>query len=1171
MVQSTSPTDKRPENETLLHVLDAHLAKHPDRELYTFLAVNGREADRLDYKDLLQRAASVAHLLQRKGVQPGDRVLLVFPPDGLEFVAGFFGCLLAGAIAVPASSPDPRNLARDLPTLQHIADDCQARFVLTHKRYKLFTRLFAIRDVVKGLWKKQRWIRHNWPNAAWLDTSSLKLTPLPTAKELLAHALEQTTPETVAFLQYTSGSTSNPRGVTVRHSNVLHNLQLIGRNTCVDEHSVLVGWVPLYHDMGLTGGILNAAYSASRCVFFSPMTFLANPGLWLEALSRYKGTHAAGPNFGYEYMLRAVNENSKYDLSSWRAALQGGEPMRISTVERVSEKLQRFGFKKEVFSNIFGIAETVLFVTGAVAQAPTMLHVDKANLEQKGKIEILPSTQDHHRAKSIALIGCGKPDRELGVDVRVVDPETCEPRDSYEIGELWLSSRSNSNGYWGWDEADNNARFKAKIPGDDSGRTYLRTGDLGFLHDDELFICGRSKDLLIISGRNVHPQDVEQSVEEAHPLIRRGNVACIGIQYNGAEHLVIVTEVKSQKDAPWDEVVNAIREVVSREQRLSCYEVVLIKPRSIPKTTSGKIKRGETRKAWFEGKLRSIHRSTNLPKESPQNNKDSQDSLSFIRDELARLLGLSSPSDIDTEQPFHQLGLGSLMAMELRDALEIQTGLPLPVSVAFNHPTPAALARYIDSIAVSTKPTQKTRLEVAQEAQQSSQAQAQVVPMSSIQEAIWHDHKWLPGSHNTSHAFRILGDFDPDIIGQAGRRLIARHLLLRSSFKDTDEGPKVEIHEEVNWAPVIEPAGMTDDEIKERMRLDIETPFDTERPPLVRVRVFPQQNALTVQMTLQHLVYDGVSLGSLQGEMLNEIKLCLKQPDAPITNPSVDYRTYVEFEQRQLHSPEAEEAWAYWREKLADSRLELPLGARPDPSSPSNYLQDTVSFSLDGSFVKALTALGSSHDATLFHVLLAGYLATLARHLELEDVSLGTTTSQRQRPFADALGPIVNYVVIREMVKEEQSFATLLKSVRQSTIDALNHSICPFKSLVDEIRGGADPSARLGLNANFNVYNFDAMDRSSLLSSLRTGPIDFGPFRIETLPIAGLPVIRPYDLQMGVIQAGGGLKASLRYNTTLLDNEQARTILNLYQQILHDGQQDETLPLSKLAIASSVN
>lgn len=1109
---------------TLVHALADKLDAFPGRPLYTFLDVNGREVDELDYLGVVRRAAGVAAALRERGVNAGDRVLLVYPPEGMDFIAGFFGCLLIGAVAVPASSPDPRHLERDLPGLRHIAADCEAAVVLSHATYRRLGTLFSARDALRGL-LRGRLDRPDWPDLPWISGDRIPAAPEAEARALLQEATGTITADTLAFLQYTSGSTSRPRGVRVRHRNAVHNVTVMARNSGVNAESVLVGWVPVYHDMGLTGGILNAVCTGARCIGFSPMSFLRRPELWLEALTRYRGTHAAGPNFGYAYTLRGLRPDASYDLSAWRVALQGGEPLRARTIEQVGRALAPHGFSGDRFANIYGMAETVLFVSGRVDAPPTFLHLDSRALEVQGRVVV----QDRADATTRTLIGCGVPDAEHGVHIRVVDPHTCRACATDRVGELWLQSPSNADGYWGHPKEANDARFRARIEGEPDAGPFLRTGDLGFVHGGEVFLCGRHKDLLILAGRNVYPQDLEATIEEAHPRIRRGNVACFGVEVEGEERLVVVAEVKAPDGA--EAVVDAIRAQVAEAHGLPCHQITLIRKNTLPKTTSGKVQRSRTRECWRQQALEVVHASaigggpaTIAPPWKPDADEADLPLVDQIRHEAARLLGLD-PDRVGPDSSLRALGMDSIQAMDLHDALEARTGAALPMATLFERPTPRGLAEAVQAARPASSPPT------------SSLTDATILPLSTIQAAIWHDHHARPGSHITTTALRITGPCTPDHVARALRDLLARHPLLRTAFPDAD---RAEVHtlDALDPAPLVEPADLSDAELFSRMAADVRTPLDAARAPLLRARIFPRSDALILQLTAHHLIYDAVSITRLQEELIARLGAIAGGDDLDqdaATGP--DYRAWLDRERAYLASPTAAEDRAWWMHHLAGAELD-PI---PGPL-PADSVQQSVSAVLDRAATDTLLAAADAHGVTLFTLLLADYCGALADALDRGEICLGTTVSLRGRALADVLGPLFNYVVLR-VPSSDRTPDALLQAAHQAVQGALAHARTPFQPLVDELTG--DPSGvRLGLSANLNLYDLDAMARSSLTSRLRAGPVDVGPLQVQALPMSALPVVRPYTLQCGVVREGGRLTVGLRYAPALVDEARARLILD---------------------------
>jgi acyl-CoA synthetase (AMP-forming)/AMP-acid ligase II len=384
----------------------------------------------------------------------------------------------------------------------------------------------------------------------------------------------------IAMLQFTSGSTASPRGVVVTHANLMHNLKVIATGFRHDEHSQGVIWLPPYHDMGLIGGILEPMNTGFPVTLMSPLAFLQHPQRWISAVSRYRATTSGGPNFAYELCTRKVDPATipGLDLSSWTVAFNGSEPVRPDTLDRFVEKFGPYGFRHEAFYPCYGLAEATLMVTGG-----------EVDLPPRGLA--MPDSQK--------LISCGRTffDHRL----KVVDPITRVECNEREVGELWISGPSVARGYWQDAEETENV-FGGRIAGSPSeDGPYLRSGDLGFVHEGELYVAGRKKDLIIIRGRNYHPHDIERSAEQSCPALRPGCTAAFSIDAGSEEQLIVVSELRAAERL--EEVRAAIRAAITRDHSLRTKEIVLVQPGTIPKTSSGKIQRLATRQAYLDGKL----------------------------------------------------------------------------------------------------------------------------------------------------------------------------------------------------------------------------------------------------------------------------------------------------------------------------------------------------------------------------------------------------------------------------------------------------------------------------------------------------------------------------------------------------------------------------------------
>jgi 8-amino-7-oxononanoate synthase len=545
----------------------------PEDPAFYFLADGEAEQDRWTFAELDRRARAIAVRLQSSGLE-GQRVLLLYPP-GLDFIAGFYGCLCAGAVAVPAYPPR-RN--RNMTRIQAISDDAQARAALT---------VHDVADRAAGLIDEAPHLR----DLTWIATDQLPLEDGDTWKQ------PRITPDTLAVLQYTSGSTGTPKGVMLAHRNLRHNVALI--TYCFEPNRSSLGacWLPTYHDMGLVGGVLYSVFYGRSCVHMSPLAFLQNPVRWLRAITKYRVSISGGPNFAYDLCTQKVTDKDLrgLDLSSWDVAYNGAEPIRASTIEKFAERFGPVGFRPEALYPCYGMAETTLIVTGGrKADRPVVRQFLGQALDEH---RIVPVTTPHPDARK--LIGCGRvlPDER----VRIVDPVTYRRLPEDGVGEIWVDSPSVGLGYWNR-PADTQETFQGKLA-DSTAGTYLRTGDLGFLHQGELFVTGRLKDLIIIRGVNRYPQDIELTVEQCSNRLQPGAVGAFSVDMHGRERLIIVSEVERTRHKDWTDVIHAIRRAVTAEHDLPPDGIVLVRFSSIPKTSSGKIQRHACRNHFLEDTL----------------------------------------------------------------------------------------------------------------------------------------------------------------------------------------------------------------------------------------------------------------------------------------------------------------------------------------------------------------------------------------------------------------------------------------------------------------------------------------------------------------------------------------------------------------------------------------
>ena len=574
---------------TIVDLLRQRAAYRPHDRAFTFLVDGENEELNITYAELDRKARALGAWLLSEGMA-GKRVLLLYP-SGLDFIAAFMGCLYGGAIAVPAYPPRKN---RSVERIEAIAADAEASVALTTR--DVVDRFDALRATAPSLehlvWKVDSELDVSWADR-WerpdIDGSTL------------------------AFLQYTSGSTGTPKGVMLSHENLLHNSLRIMQAFEITRSQSGVFWLPSFHDMGLIGGILVPLYGGKFNVLMSPVAFLQKPLRWLQAISKYRATISGGPNFAYELCVRKTTpeQRATLDLSSWTLAFNGAEPVRAETIDAFCEAFAPCGFRREAFYPCYGLAESTLMVTGGMKfEPPVVRSFDAASIET-GAAVVRPANAPAVRR----LVGSG---RELdGQDVLIVDPQSCEALPPGRVGEIWVSGPSVAQGYWNRGDASA-ATFGAMLAQSDQTSPdqavttwqpnpgpYLRTGDLGFFDNGELFVAGRLKDLIIIRGRNHYPQDIEHAVEEASTLVRAGSIAAFAVDVDGRERVAVVAEVERGKREPAEVAAafEAIRKRLATEHELAVEAIVLVRPNSVPKTSSGKIQRHACKRQFLDGTL----------------------------------------------------------------------------------------------------------------------------------------------------------------------------------------------------------------------------------------------------------------------------------------------------------------------------------------------------------------------------------------------------------------------------------------------------------------------------------------------------------------------------------------------------------------------------------------
>ncbi|WP_372368614.1 condensation domain-containing protein [Candidatus Uabimicrobium sp. HlEnr_7] len=671
----------------------------PRRKVFAWWDENGEKIIDINAEELLKKSSKIACFIRSDlKMQPGDRAILVYPPS-MEFVYAFLGCILTGVIPVPVYPPRPHKFESDLEKCSQVVEDCKTEVALTTSMYKWVKRLHSL----KGLFSKKK---SSWQNLKWHVTDKISNNGDP--------IIYQPNSEDIAFLQYTSGSTSIPKGVMISHKNIIHQLEYNQQSLQLSKDTVAVSWLPQYHDFGLISCILSAAYGNGYIHMMSPLTFIQRPFLWMEIISRVKATHTAAPNFAYELIVRKSTEKqrSSLNLSSLSTVMSAAEPIRHKTIQKFQNAFAVSGLRPESYSPAYGMAEHTV---GVSVNGKAVVDFDKRQLEKRKVIVV-----DSNHQNAVKIVGCGKFSSDI--DVQIVDPEKCTLAEG--IGEIWVNSDSKASGYYGMEELTQK-QFRAQIQSSTNTTEYLRTGDLGFIYEDEIFVVGRCKELMIFQGRNVYPQDIEEAARYAHESIRPGGLSAFATDNNEQEELVVFVEIREAKidKEQAEKIANQVKIGIQSNCQLVCHTVVIGKVGLVLKTTSGKVRRGACQIAFLEENFSSnknilfVVRNTaqKLASDDSKQIEDLDSAVKSLENVILSLYkreqsqgvllleealqkyvsALIGQSNIDINKNLLEYGIDSLALAEFTTTIEKATKKKFMIQNLLQHANIHALAIYI--------------------------------------------------------------------------------------------------------------------------------------------------------------------------------------------------------------------------------------------------------------------------------------------------------------------------------------------------------------------------------------------------------------------------------------------------------------------------------------------
>jgi amino acid adenylation domain-containing protein len=1105
---------------SVVELLRYRSSTQPEQLAYTFLADGETESDRLTYQQLERRSRAIASQLQALGLS-GERALLLYTP-GLDYLVAFFGCLYAGVVAVPAYPP--RN-QRNTPRVQTIIADAQIRVVLT----------------TSTLWLQLQSLLGNKTDLGdlqWLATDNIAQGIADSWQQPVIHQ------DSLAFLQYTSGSTGKPKGVMVSHGNLLCNSEYIKQAFELTSASVSVTWLPSFHDMGLIDGILQPLYTGFIGVLMPPTAFIQKPIRWLQAISHYKATHSGGPNFGYELCIQKITTEQRetLDLSSWYSAYSGAEPIRQETLKQFAALFKPCGFQSRFFYPCYGMAETTLMVSGgSVKDEPIYCQVQADALEQN---QVLAASEDSPNSRH--LVGCGH--SWLDTKIVIADPQSLTLCPYNRVGEIWVSGTSVAQGYWNRQQ-ETEETFHAYLADTDEG-PFLRTGDLGFLHNRELFITGRAKDLIIIRGRNLYPQDIELTTERSHPSLRSGSVAAFAVEVDSEERLVVVQELEFRAKPNLEEVIQAIRQAVTEEHEVQVYAVVLIKPGSIPKTSSGKIQRRATRAQFLAGELQvissSINESVNL---AAKENHLTRETLlgftpherhlileSYLLDIVAEVLALT-PSQINKQQPLSSLGIDSLKVFEIKNRIENDLEVTVSVAVFFEG---CSIFDLTKNILTQLTTVSGTLVPVTQ-----THRVSDFHPLSFPQQQLWFIEQLASGSpaYNINIVINLAGSLNLRALTQSLQEIINRQEVLRTNFVLVEGEPVQAIHPDVKFTlPIEDLRGYSEGEsfntFCDRTTEFTSQPFDLASDLLLRgllLRLTDEEYKLI--LSLHHIVADGWSMGIIIKELATLYEAFVNDQPSPLGHLSIQYVDFTYWQQQYLKPERIDTLLTYWKQQLAGKLpvLNLPTD-RPRPALPS-FKGAQTKLVIPQTLTESIKQLSHQENATLFMTLLAAFKTLLYRYTGQTDILVGSTIANRNRAEIDSLiGFFVNALVLRTNLGCKPSFREFLARVRQTALEAYVHQDLPFEKLVEELKPERDPSYNPLFQVMFVLQNFP-------LSTPKLSDISISCEEIHNNT-------SKFDLTLFVEETEQHLIATAEYNTDLFNADTINRMLGHYTTLL---------------------
>ena len=1068
----------------------------PNKIAYIFLE-KGEEVRRITYLELYQETLSLASYLQKQGLK-GERVLLLYP-SSIEFIKAFMSCLYAGCIAVPAYSADDNRVTSRISS---IIKNCEPKIALT-----LTSNQEKIKDSFLAIGSK----------AQILAADNLKLPKFSEFKE------EKTQNNEIAFLQYTSGSTSDPKGVMITHNNIVHNLEIIRKNCCLSEKTVIVSWLPIFHDMGLIGCILSAIKLCCTCVFMSENDFARSPHLWLEAVSKYKATISPAPNFSFKICAdkKLSSFKSNLDLSSWKFIISGAEPINSKTIAKFTEKYKEFGLPEDSVRGAYGMAESTLFISATKHnQKNKTLNIDKEEYLKHSRIKI-------DNKSTLINVSCGVP--KFIEKLYIVNPENFSKCEDGYVGEIWVKDPSVAKGYWNNKEKTQEI-FNAYEVTTGHG-PFLRTGDLGFIYEGELYISGRLKDLIIINGQNIYPQDIELLAEGVSNKIRVNSLACFSVEKNAQEKIILVLETNI-KDDESAILFQQINDKINYNYNFALYDIVIIKKGTSCKTTSGKIQRQLTKKLYLENKLTVIHslRTSLLCHE-----KDSLALKNKLQQDLAiiwkEVLSMDEHAQIAVNDNFFHMGGNSFTASILISRIYGKYMKKISITDFIKNADIDHLEKLI-----SNQPCCHY--------QYAKKIKSNKVPLASNQKQLWFFYKALPEntSYNIAYQVIVKGKLSIKTLQKSFELLISKHEALRINILDETDSPMQIIKSNFEFS-LEEVILAKNDMLDDLIALEANRIFNLEKDLLIRAKLFSDNDHLNhcLLISIHHIICDSFSVGILTNDLIKIYNNLLEDREIDIKKTDYSFKDYVCYKNDDSNYKYIKEAESFWQ-KNQENYQYLKLPNSRNKSNIADYVADNIHFNISKEIADKIIKLCNQNHCTLFDFLISVLAITIFKNSAQNIFNIATPVSNRNMlEFQNVAGYFTDTLLIKEDFtgKNNVNFIELMKLHRDFKNEVNEKYNISFAKILSIIEKTADLEGNSPFQLMFTLQN--SLPEFSNFKNTKVSMKSCANKHAKT------------ELSLEIYQNdNGSLTARMEYASDILEYNIVEKICNSYQIIINN-------------------